>query len=346
MASAGKTLTAFGTGIALQNGKLKLTDTSSKYLGKGWSNLSADQEAKITVWHHLTMTTGLDDAVTDPDCTDKSCLVYKADPGSRWAYHNAPYTLMDKIILGATGQNINNYINSTIKPTTGFTGLYVPLGYNNVYFSTARSFARFGLLMQAKGTWSGTPVLSDTGYFNKMTNSSQSINLSYGYLTWLNGKSSFHIPGLQLEFPGSLMPSAPNDMYAALGKNGQYINVVPSKGLVMIRMGNAPPQGGGLVPTVFNDNLWKYLNKVMCNNSGLEKTNETIFNMYPNPAINKVFFHSNVILSKIELYSMDGRVICEQDGKNFLDLMGVEPGIYMVHAISGKKIIRKVLSVI
>ena len=35
-------------------------------------------------------------------------------------------------------------------------------------------------------------------------------------------------------------PSAPNDMIAALGKNGQFINVVPSMKLVFIRMGDAP----------------------------------------------------------------------------------------------------------
>ena len=39
------------------------------------------------------MTTGLGDGVTDVTCTLPSCLQYKADAGTRWAYHNASYTL-------------------------------------------------------------------------------------------------------------------------------------------------------------------------------------------------------------------------------------------------------------
>ncbi len=42
------------------------------------------------------MTTGLDDGVPDVDCMLPSCMIYKADAGTRWAYHNAPYTILDK----------------------------------------------------------------------------------------------------------------------------------------------------------------------------------------------------------------------------------------------------------
>ena len=48
-ASAAKTVTSFLIGIAQQEGKLKITDTSSKYLGLGWTNCTAEQEKKITI---------------------------------------------------------------------------------------------------------------------------------------------------------------------------------------------------------------------------------------------------------------------------------------------------------
>lgn len=331
-ASAGKTLTGFATGIALQNGKLKLTDTSSKYLGKGWSSLTPEQEAKITVWHHITMTTGLDDGVPESSCTDKACLIYKADPGTRWAYHNAPYTLMDKVILGATGQNINAYVNSSIKPATGITGLFVQVSNDNVYFSTPRSFARFGLLMLGKGSWNGTAVLTDTAYFRQMTNTSQSINLSYGYLTWLNGKTSYRIPGSQLQIPGALMPAAPSDMYAALGKNGQYINVVPSQNLVLIRMGEDPSVGSGLVPTVFNDNIWKYLNKVMCNNNAISEnayTNSGVV-LYPNPAENILHINTQNKVNDVSIYAISGKEMYKQNSAESIDISKFPSGIYFV----------------
>jgi CubicO group peptidase (beta-lactamase class C family) len=344
-ASAGKTLTAFAAGLAQQKGFLKLSDTSSKYLGKGWSSLTAEQEAKITVWHHLTMTTGLDDATGNADCTDKNCLVYKAEPGTRWAYHNAPYTLLDQIMQGAAGQNINAFLNANVKPTTGMTGLFVKTGYNNVYFSNARSMARYGLLLLGEGQWNGSAVMTDTGYLRRMRNSSQTLNRSYGYLTWLNGKSSFMIPQSQIVFPGTLMPNAPSDMYAALGKNSQYINVVPSQGLVLVRMGNDPPEGGGLVPTAFNNNIWKYLNKIMCQNNTIVSENTSHYRIYPNPSQGILNISGEIKdTDLIEIYNAKGQVVYAQYGAEQLDIRALGSGIYSLrivnhHGIYSEKIV-------
>ena len=83
----------------------------------------------ITIRHQLTMTTGLDDEVTDPYCTDDTCLIYKAEAGTRWAYHNAPYTLLDQIMETTTGLTLNQYTSQKIKTITGMTGLFVPSGF-------------------------------------------------------------------------------------------------------------------------------------------------------------------------------------------------------------------------
>ena len=77
-ASAGKTLTSALIGIAAEQNGLSLDASSNTYLGNGWSSLSSTQEDAITVRHHLTMTTGLDDGVVDNDCTLPSCLQYLA----------------------------------------------------------------------------------------------------------------------------------------------------------------------------------------------------------------------------------------------------------------------------
>ena len=89
-ASAGKTLTSFLIGVAQHEGYFKISDTSSKYLGNGWTSCPPDKEKKITVLNQLTMTSGLKDNVSDPYCTFPSCLVYQADAGTRWAYHMRP----------------------------------------------------------------------------------------------------------------------------------------------------------------------------------------------------------------------------------------------------------------
>jgi CubicO group peptidase (beta-lactamase class C family) len=261
-ASAGKTLSSFLVGIAQEEGFLNINDTTSDYLGSGWTYSSPEEEEKITIWNQLTMTSGLDDGVSNPFCTDDSCLIYLAEPETRWAYHNAPYTLLRPVLENATGQGINIYANQRLLNPIGMDGVFSYVGYDNVFSSTTRSMARFGLLIQNNGEWDGTQILSDEDYFSQMINTSQALNESYGYLWWLNGKSSFMLPGTQFVFDGSIFPNAPNDVIAALGKNGQIINVVPSENMVWVRMGNA--SSTELVETNLNIGVWNYINDLSC----------------------------------------------------------------------------------
>lgn len=268
-ASAGKTITGYLVGKAKEQGFLSLSDTSAKYLGHGWTSLTQQQEDSISIRHQLTMTSGLDDG-GDVYCTDPPCLTYLAPAGTRWAYHNAPYTLLEKVIENATSQNINVYTQNVLKNQTGMTGLWVTVDFNNVFYSKARSMARFGILLQNRFKWNNTELLTDAGYVNEMLNTSQPYNYAYGYLTWLNGKGSYMVPSSQVKVPGSYAPSAPMDMYAAIGKNGQIVSMAPSKGLVVVRMGDDPASGE--VPFTLCEDIWQRLNYVMCSSSVPPKT--------------------------------------------------------------------------
>jgi CubicO group peptidase (beta-lactamase class C family) len=260
-ASAGKTLTAWMTGKAQEDGFLSINKPTSDYLGKGWTSLTPTQEEKITVWHQLTMTTGLDDIFGSSDDTSAAALKYKADPGTRWAYHNAPYTLLERVIANATGKKYTDYFNEKLRDPIGMDGFWLWTGNNHVYYSTARSMARFGWLVLNNGSWSGQQLLAGSGFINSMRNTSQALNKSYGYLWWLNGKESYMLPSTQLVFAGPLMPDAPGDMYAALGKNGQILQVIPSKKMVLIRMGENPDQGA--VSAEIGNEIWKILKKIV-----------------------------------------------------------------------------------
>jgi CubicO group peptidase (beta-lactamase class C family) len=260
-ASVGKTLTAFLVGISQKENLLKIDEPTSKYLGAGWTSLSPVQESQITIRHQLSMTSGLNDG-SNSDCTLPACLQYLAAPNTRWAYHNAPYTLLEKVVERASGKTYNAFFQEKIRNRIGMNGAWFRVGdYNNVYFSNARSMARFGLLMLAKGNWNGTAILNDELYFNSMVNSSQNLNPSYGYLTWLNGKASHLLPTLQFAFNGSMVHNAPPDMYCALGRDDQKIYVVPSKKLVVIRMG-AAAGNVQLAASSFDNELWGYLKDV------------------------------------------------------------------------------------
>ena len=279
-ASAGKTITAFMVGIAQQEGFLNINNPSSDYLGTEWTSCTTAQENAITVWHQLTMTSGLDDS-QNLDCTLPSCLQFLANPGTRWSYHNAPYTLLDQVIAAATGTTLNLYTTEKLKNPTGMTGSFVQVENNNVFFSTARSMARFGLLVLNDGNWNGTQIMTDAAYFNAMVNTSQQLNKGYGYLWWLNGKENYMLPSVQITIPGSIMPNAPEDMVSGLGKDGKFVNVVPSQNLVLIRMGEEP--SGSLVPFLMNDKIWEYMNALVCNPVGLEEEQLTL-DVYPNPS--------------------------------------------------------------
>ena len=260
-ASAGKTLTAFTVGLAQEHGFLNINDKTSDYLGKKWTSLTPEQEDKITIRHQLTMTSGLDDSKSGGNSLAPSNLKYKADAGTRWAYHNAPYTLLEKVVTNATGKEFDDYFSEKLADKIGMDGIWRWLGEYHIFFSTARSMARFGLLMLNNGDWNGEPIMKDKEFLKAMINPSQDLNESYGYLWWLNGKESFMLPQTQLIFKGSLTPEAPADMFSGLGKNGQYISIVPSMNLVLIRMGENPEDSD--IAAMFQRKIWEKLNKIM-----------------------------------------------------------------------------------
>jgi CubicO group peptidase (beta-lactamase class C family) len=253
-ASAGKTLTSTMTGIAQQEGYLNINNKVSQYIGTGWTSETLAQENLITCKHLLSMTSGLNDALGDD--VSPANLQHVADAGTRWAYHNA-YVKLQDVVTQSTGQTWNNYFNTKLRDKIGMSTLgfwnNTPEGLRT-YWSNTRSMARFGLLIYNKGKWENNVVLNEN-YFNEATNTSQSINQSYGYLWWLNGKTSYHLPQSQLQFSGSIIPSAPSDMFMALGKNDQKIYVIPSKKMVVIRMGDAADNVNMALSTFDND-LW------------------------------------------------------------------------------------------
>ena len=331
-ASAGKSLTSFLVGTAQADGLLDINYVSTDYLGAGWTSCTPGQESNITVRHQLTMTTGLDDGVANPDCTDPACLQFLAVPGTRWAYHNAPYTRLDGVIEGATGQTLNGYVYSKLTTATGIAGLYIQTGDNNVFYSKPRSMARFGLLALNRGVWSGNDILGDDAYFEAMTTPSQSLNESYGYLWWLNGQPSFMAPGSQFVFTGQLAPNAPADMFSALGKNGQQINVVPSQGIVVVRMGNAPGGVGAAVAIVFNNDLWGLLNDVFCTSTGIDSPAPDQVTISPVPA-NDLVRVSGDVRSTAQIIHADGRSQDVRIIDGTIDISAYSPGSYLLRVL-------------
>ncbi len=281
--SAAKSFTGILTGIAQQNALLNINDSATKYLGTGWTSCTPTQENKITIKHLLTMTSGLDPAVAMPcnnEDDSKACLQYSTTPGTKWAYHTGAYRKIEDIIAAASGLTYNAFTKNNLGSKIGMGGIWI----NSLYVSKVRDAARFGLLGLNKGVWVSDSVLKDRNYFNNSVNTSQNLNLGYGYLWWLNGKSSYIAPGIPTVFNKSIIASGPNDMYMALGKDDQKIYISPSKEFVIVRFGGSA-YGLALAFSPFDAELWTKINNLNCNNSSIEtKIIRTHNFIYPNPA--------------------------------------------------------------
>ncbi|MBL7921088.1 MAG: serine hydrolase [Bacteroidia bacterium] len=332
-ASAGKSLTGFLAGVSQQQGLININNQVSQYIGTGWTSAPLVKENLITVKNLLQMTSGLDDAPPSPcdnEDTAKSCLLYQANAGTRWAYHTGAYKKTQSVISAAAGQSYNVVTTNWVKSKIGMDGFW----FDQIYYSKARGMARFGLLNLNKGIWANDTIMKDSLYFKDMTNSSQNFNKAYGYLWWLNGKTDFMTPGFQTVFPGTLMPNAPTDMFAALGKNDQKIYVVPSQKLVVIRQGNTAG-GFNLAASAFDNVLWDYINKLACNTSSV-KENELIEQIviYPNPAQNFITIKSDVLLKSIFMTNALGQMMDVKLINNKIDVSQMQKGMYFLTLMS------------
>jgi hypothetical protein len=143
------------------------------------------------------------------------------------------------------------------------------------------------------------------------------------------------LPQTQLVFPGALNKDAPQDMFAALGKNGQLLNIVPSMNLVVVRLGNAPDNS--LVPTILNNQIWQRLNAVIGQPTGVAEARETPVNFgllqnYPNP-----FNPSTVISFQLPVNSHVTLKVFDVTGREVASLVDgeMEAGDHAVPFVQG-----------
>ena len=89
-------------------------------------------------------------------------------------------------------------------------------------WATPRDWAKFGLLFLHEGNWNGKRVFGTdwATYASTPTNGSDG---SYGAHFWLNA--------------GGIYPNVPKDLYSANGYQGQHVFIIPSRDLVVVRMG-------------------------------------------------------------------------------------------------------------
>jgi CubicO group peptidase (beta-lactamase class C family) len=246
IASITKSITSVLFGIARQEGLLNITDNVSKYLDFGFSYSSKSIEDQITIRHLLTMTSGLNED-----------LVSEFKPGSNFLYSNGAFFLLWNLLGEASGLSFDQYCNNKLFEKIGMSSA---VRWYKGGLLKPRDLARFGLLVINQGVWNDMEVLEDIDYYNDMISPSQEYLDCYGYLWWLNNSCLSDAQGNKSE----LFPNAPNELFAAIGSGDQKLYIVPSKKIVIVRLGIASslPFWG---EDSFDGKFWKLFSGVIEN---------------------------------------------------------------------------------
>ena len=113
-------------------------------------------------------------------------------------------------------------------------------------WTTALEWAKYGVLVRDGGVWRGTRVLPADGVSACLHGSR--VMPAYGLTFWLNAPvgpqvNAHAIPALRGGGPrGFLYQDGPPDLFAAAGARDNRMYVVPSRGLVIVRLGTGNRQ--------------------------------------------------------------------------------------------------------
>jgi CubicO group peptidase (beta-lactamase class C family) len=233
-------------GVLAREGKL---DVNARAAAPEWGQ--GDPRAQITLDNLLRMDAGFDFDegrgastagvmwfTTDDIAHFAADQTLVSGVGLRWHYSSGSYALLSRVLKNDIGgpQALTSFAHREVfdplgmhDPTIEFDGVGTMMGAHAVYAS-ARDWARFGLLYLHDGVVDGRRILPE-GWVRYST--TPTLGGGYGAGFWLN---TINTPVPTWRFPWGL-PGAPSDAFMARGYLGQWIVVVPSENLVVVRLG-------------------------------------------------------------------------------------------------------------
>ncbi len=227
-------------GILEHEGKIDLNDPAPI---KPWQN---DERKNITLNHLLRMQSGLaweedygkisdvtrmlflEEDMTLTQATKKTI----AEPTEVWNYSSGTTNLLSGILRDRfkTHQEYLDFPYKALIDRIGMHSMLIETDMKGNYvgssygWATTRDWAKFGLLYLNKGHWNGEQLF-DASWVDYITTPTKLSDGTYGPHFWLNAEGNY--------------PDVPKDLYSANGYQGQYVFVIPSKDLVVVRTGLA-----------------------------------------------------------------------------------------------------------
>ncbi|QFU74439.1 class C beta-lactamase-related serine hydrolase [Halioglobus maricola] len=247
--SMSKSATSALVGILVGRGQLDLSDKTGL---KGWDT-PGDLRSEVTIGHLLHMTSGLEfnEGYEEDPISDVTFMLMTAKdlpefavqypitakPGTRWAYQTASPVLLGRVIRDSfeSDDEYNRFPQTALFNKIGMYNAHYQMDGGGTYvggamlFATARDWARFGLMYLNDGIVNGERILPEGWVELSTTPTDASMKArAYAAQFWLNQESA-----------EQMMPSIPKDAYAARGHYGQSTFIIPSRDLVVVRMGQS-----------------------------------------------------------------------------------------------------------
>jgi CubicO group peptidase (beta-lactamase class C family) len=258
--SMAKSFTSGLVGIAIGDGKLASTDEKiCKYYPDRWNcNDPSDGRSKVTVQHAMNLTTGV---AWQEDWHSRSAgkvndafaanLLEKVlsrqvtqEPGSAMRYSTGDPSLLSGVLQKSTGMTALAYAKQKVFDVIGTPGIrwnQDPQGRTTTYAglqATVRDYAKYGYLYLRRGEWDGKQVIP-AEWIDRTTRAEKPCsdwnrNLWHQNLPIRLGHQDPSCPSMFC--PPAQFADLPADGFFAEGVYGQFIFIVPSADLVIVRV--------------------------------------------------------------------------------------------------------------
>ncbi|MGH6864720.1 MAG: serine hydrolase domain-containing protein [Methyloceanibacter sp.] len=162
-------------------------------------------------------------------------------PGTLWAYSSGTTNIISGV-LRETFADERDYLRYPGERLFGALGMRSAVLQPDVsgtfvgssfLYASARDWARLGLFLLREGKWRGEQLVPEHWLDYTLKPTTPSPHEEYGAQVWLK------LP----ESPGYGEPPMPDDAYYLLGYDGQVTAVIPSRDLVIVRLGLTPDGG-------------------------------------------------------------------------------------------------------
>jgi CubicO group peptidase (beta-lactamase class C family) len=248
-----KSVTSLLTGMLVKD---RLLDISQPAAVAQWQQAESDPRQAITLDQLLRMSSSLEFNETYDVLSDVSEMLSNqpdtggfaaskpliAEPGEIWSYSSGTTNIVSSIIRQTLGGDLQAYYDFTrerLFNPLGIQSAVLEIDANGTFigssygYASARDWARLGQFCLQNGSWQGQQLLPENWITYSTTPTPNNPGNDYGAQFWLN------VAPTDSERQRS-WPLLPTDAFFFSGYQGQVVAVVPSRDLVVVRLGFTP----------------------------------------------------------------------------------------------------------